>query len=135
MRAFRPEVRDLLERRIGEIAQTQAAVFGCRAEVEYQRRYPMLYNHPQPTEFCRQVLRDWLGPEGLLADQEPVTGSEDFAFFLEKVPGCYVFIGNGEGEEGGCMVHNAGYDFNDGVLSTGATYWVRLVEAALKRAA
>jgi hippurate hydrolase len=86
------------------------------------------------TEFCKQVVRDWLGDEGMLDITEPVTGSEDFAFFLEKVPGCYVFIGNGEGSEGGCMVHNPGYDFNDRVLPTGASYWVRLAESYLKKA-
>ena len=133
VRAFHPEVRDLLERRITEIAQTQAAVYGASAEVDYQRRYPVLHNDPAQTEFCKQVVRDWLGDGGLIANTEPVTASEDFAFFLEKVPGCYVFIGNGEGVDGGCMVHNAGYDFNDRVLSTGASYWVRLAEAYLKK--
>ncbi len=133
VRAFTPAVRDLLERRITEIAQAQAAVFGCSATVDYQRRYPMLFNHAKETAFCEQVVRDWLGEPGLLVD-EPVTGSEDFAFFLEKVPGCYVFIGNGEGENGGCMVHNPGYDFNDACLSTGASYWVRLAESYLKKA-
>jgi hippurate hydrolase len=132
IRAFRPEVRDLLQQRITEIATTQAAVYGASAEVDYQRRYPMLYNHPEQTAFCERVLRDWLGDDGILAGEEPVTGSEDFAFFLEKVPGCYVFIGNGEGDAGGCMVHNPGYDFNDRVLPTGASYWVRLAEAYLK---
>jgi hippurate hydrolase len=131
VRAFRPDVRDLLEQRITEIARTQASVYGATAEVEYQRRYPVLHNHAQETAFCQQVVRDWLGEDGLLPDTDPITGSEDFAFFLEKVPGCYVFIGNGEGEEGGCMVHNPGYDFNDRVLSTGASYWVRLAEAWL----
>jgi hippurate hydrolase len=63
-----------------------------------------------------------------------VTTSEDFAFFLEKVPGCYVNIGNGVGSQGGCMVHNSGYDFNDRVLSMGATYWVKLAEAWLHQA-
>ena len=95
IRAFKPEVRDLLQQRITAIAQTQAAVYGATAEVDYQRRYPMLYNHPEQTAFCQQVLRDWLGDEGVLQGEEPVTGSEDFAFFLEKVPGCYVLIGNG----------------------------------------
>jgi hippurate hydrolase len=133
IRAFRPEVRDLLERRIKEIARAQAEAFGCSVEVDYQRRYPMLYNHPKETAFCTEVLRGWLGAEGLL-EVEPVTGSEDFAFFLEKVPGCYVFIGNGEGADGGCMVHNPGYDFNDAALSTGASYWVKLAEAYLKKA-
>ncbi len=131
VRAFRPEVRDLLERRITEIAQAQAMVYGARAEVEYQRRYPVLHNHPEETAFCAQVVRDWLGEDGLLPATEAITGSEDFAFFLEKVPGCYVFIGNGEGDEGGCMVHNPGYDFNDAVLPTGASYWVRLTESWL----
>ena len=131
VRAFRPAIRDLLERRITEIAQAQAAVFGAQAEVQYQRRYPVLYNHPQETAFCEQVVRQTFGDDALITGQEPVTGSEDFSFFLEKVPGCYVFIGNGEGSEGGCMVHHPGYDFNDACLSTGATYWVRLVESWL----
>jgi hippurate hydrolase len=134
VRAFKPEVRDLLQQRITEIAHAQAAVYGASAEVDYQRRYPMLYNHPKESAFCEQVVKGWLGDAGVIAD-EPVTGSEDFAFFLEKVPGCYVFIGNGEGEQGGCMVHNPGYDFNDACLSTGASYWVRLVQDYLKASA
>jgi len=132
VRAFHPDVRDLLQRRITEIAHAQAAVHGCTAEVEYQRGYPVLHNHAKETNFCLQVVRDWLGEAGLLP-AEPVTGSEDFAFFLEKVPGCYVFIGNGVGSEGGCMVHNPGYDFNDACLSTGASYWVKLAETYLKK--
>ena len=133
VRAFRPEIRDLLERRITEIAQAQAAVYGATADVNYIRRYPVLYNHPKETEFCRQVIRDWIGEGALVLDQQPETGSEDFAFFLEKVPGCYVFIGNGVGSEGGCMVHNPGYDFNDACLSTGASYWVKVAQAYLKK--
>ena len=134
VRALRPEVRDLLEQRITQIAQTQAAVFGATAEVNYMRRYPVLNNHAKETAFCQQVVRDWLGDDGLIANAEPVTASEDFAFFLEKVPGCYINIGNGVGSVGSCMVHNAGYDFNDRVLSTGASYWVKLAEAYLKAA-
>ncbi len=133
VRAFRPDVRDLLEKRITEIAQTQAAVYGAKADVNYVRRYPVLNNHASETAFCQQVIRDWLGEEGLQTDAEPITASEDFAFFLERVPGCYVNIGNGIGSVGGCMVHNAGYDFNDRVLSTGATYWVKLAESYLSR--
>jgi hippurate hydrolase len=134
VRAFNPDIRNLLERRIGEIARAQAESYGARAEVDYQRRYPVLHNHSQETAFCEQVVRDWLGEDAVLPPTEPITGSEDFAFFLEKVPGCYIFIGNGEGEEGGCMVHNPAYDFNDRVLSTGASYWVRLAETWLKAA-
>ncbi len=133
VRALRPEVRDLLEKRIGEIAHAQAAVFGASAEVNYIRRYPVLNNDPAMTELCKQVVRDGFGADGLIDDAEPVTASEDFAFFLEKVPGCYVNIGNGVGSEGGCMVHNPGYDFNDRVLSTGASYWVHLAERCLPK--
>ena len=133
VRAFRPDVRDLLEKRIAEIAQTQAAVYGATADVNYIRRYPVLNNHAKETDFCQQVIRDWLGDEGLQANAEPITASEDFAFFLEQVPGCYVNIGNGVGSVGGCMVHNAGYDFNDRVLSTGATYWVKLAQTYLRK--
>jgi hippurate hydrolase len=134
VRAFDPGVRDLLERRIHELAAGQAASYGATVAVEYQRRYPVLHNHAQETAFCAQVIRDWRGDEGFVEGSEPVTGSEDFAFFLEKVPGCYVFIGNGEGSDGGCMVHNPGYDFNDAVLPVGASYWVRLAESFLKAA-
>ena len=133
VRAMQPSVRDLLEKRITEIAQAQAASYGARAEVKYVRRYPVLKNTPEHTEFCKQVVRDWLGESALVANPEPVTASEDFAFFLEKVPGCYVNIGNGVGSLGGCMVHNAAYDFNDRVLSTGATYWVKLAQAYLNK--
>jgi hippurate hydrolase len=134
VRAMHPEVRDLLERRIGEIARAQAASYGATAEVNYMRRYPVLQNDPVQTEFCLQLVRDWLGEDGLVAKPEPITASEDFAFFLEKVPGCYINIGNGVGSEGGCMVHNASYDFNDRVLSVGASYWVKLAEAYLRKA-
>jgi len=131
VRAMQPTVRDLLERRISELAQAQAASYGATAEVNYIRRYPVLNNTPEHTDFCKQLVRDWLGDDGLVTNPEPVTASEDFAFFLEKVPGCYINIGNGVGSVGGCMVHNAAYDFNDRVLSTGATYWVKLAETWL----
>jgi len=132
VRAYKPKVRDLLEQRITEIAHAQAAVYGATAQVQYERRYPMLYNHPEQSAFCQRVVHDWLGSGGQVADAQPVTGSEDFAFFLEQVPGCYVFIGNGVGDQGGCMVHNPGYDFNDRVLPTGASYWVRIAETYLQ---
>jgi len=128
VRAMQPEIRDLLERRIHEIATAQAQTFGATVEVNYMRRYPVLKNDPAQTAFCLDLVRDWLGEQGVVAAPEPVTASEDFAFFLEKVPGCFINIGNGVGSVGGCMVHNAAYDFNDRILSTGATYWVKLVE-------
>ena len=98
---------------------------------------PLWPESPHVVAVASDVGAEELAPDcplPVLPINEPVTGSEDFAFFLEKVPGCYVFIGNGEGSEGGCMVHNPGYDFNDAVLPTGASYWVRLAETYLKKA-
>ena len=133
VRAMQPEIRDLLERRIHEIANAVAQTYGATADVNYMRRYPVLMNDPTQTAFCLDLVRDWLGETGLVPKPEPVPASEDFAFFLEKVPGCFINIGNGVGSVGGCMVHNAGYDFNDRILSTGATYWVKLVERWLAK--
>ncbi|OYU99031.1 MAG: amidohydrolase [Burkholderiales bacterium PBB5] len=132
VRALRPEVRDQLQRRITEVATGQAAVYGARVEIDYQRRYPVLVNHAAETAFARQVALDWVGEAGLIPQLQPLTGSEDFSFFLEQCPGSYLLLGNGLGSEGGCMVHNPGYDFNDRILGTGASYWVRLAEAYLR---
>ncbi|MEX3638177.1 M20 aminoacylase family protein [Paraburkholderia sp. BR14320] len=130
VRALRAEVRDQLQQRIIEVATGQAAVFGARAEVDYQRRYPVLVNDAAMTALARQVALDWLGEDGLIRDMQPLTGSEDFAFLLERCAGSYLIIGNGDGE-GGCMVHNPGYDFNDACLATGAAYWVKLAQTFL----
>lgn len=131
VRAYTPAVRDLLERRIAEVAQAQASVFGASAEVDYQHRYPVVMNDADQAALCRRVVTDWCGEDGLIQNPQPVPGSDDFAFFLERVPGCYLFMGSGEDQWGDCMLHNPGYDFNDRVLSTGASLWVRLAETAL----
>ena len=76
------------------------------------------------------VASSIVGDDNVERDSDPVLGSEDFAFMLEEVPGCYIFIGNGTGK-GGCMIHNPGYDFNDDAAVLGATYWVRLAQKFL----
>ncbi|WP_085632567.1 MULTISPECIES: M20 aminoacylase family protein [unclassified Pseudomonas] len=130
VRALTPEVRDLLESRITELVKGQAMSYGAQARIDYQRCHPVLINDPQQTAFAREVARDWLGAQCLIDDLRPFTASEDFAFVLEKCPGSYLVIGNGEGE-GECPLHNPGYDFNDECLPIGASYWVKLVERFL----
>ncbi|SAK91063.1 amidohydrolase [Caballeronia pedi] len=130
VRALRPAVRDELERRITQVIESQAAVYGARAEVNYEASYPVLVNDAEMTAFAQDVAREWLGDDRLIADLQPFTGSEDFAWILRQCRGCYLIIGNGDGA-GSCMVHNPGYDFNDDILMTGARYWVRLVERFL----
>jgi hippurate hydrolase len=130
VRALRPAVRDELERRITQVIESQAAVYGARAEVNYEASYPVLVNDAEMTAFAEDVAREWLGDDRVIGDLQPFTGSEDFAWILRQCRGCYLIIGNGDGE-GSCMVHNPGYDFNDDILMTGARYWVRLVERFL----
>ena len=84
----------------------------------------------EATEFATEVATASLDPSRVTAHGQPLSGSEDFAYMLERVPGSYLLVGNGAGE-GSCMVHNPAYDFNDNILQTGAGLFVRLAERFL----
>ena len=134
VRALDREVRATLERRIRTLVAAQAASFDVRAQIDWRPGYAVLVNTPAETGFARQVATELVGSERVQAQGPPLTGSEDFAFMLEQVPGSYVLIGNGTGSgpgEGGCMVHNPGYDFNDDNVATGSAFWVLLAERFL----
>ncbi len=132
VRALDPQVRLLLEQRIKALVTAQAESFGVRAEVDWRQGYCVLVNHQAQTNFARQVALDLVGPERVTLNGPQLTGSEDFAFMLEKVPGSYLLIGNGDGDSAGaCMVHNPAYDFNDENIATGSAYWMALVKAYL----
>ena len=135
VRALNPQVRELLEKRITELAHAQAQSYGVRAHVDYRRGYPVLVNHPRETAFAREVAQALVGAERVTPQGKALTGSEDFAFFLEEVPGCYLLIGNGDGSgngHGACMVHNPGYDFHDDNIAIGSAYWSLLVQRYLQ---
>ncbi|WP_338414964.1 M20 aminoacylase family protein [uncultured Sphaerotilus sp.] len=139
LRALDRDVRATMERRLRALVAAQAESFGCTARIDWRPGYAVLVNTPAETAFAREVALDLLGPDKVTLNGPPLTGSEDFAFMLERVPGSYLLIGNGLGEQGGddstaasaCMVHNPGYDFNDANLPVGAAYWVRLAERFL----
>jgi hippurate hydrolase len=134
VRSLDREVRSLLNQRIDELVKAQAISFGVRAEITFRGGYPVLVNTQQETEFATQVALDLVGADRVVAHTEALTGSEDFAFMLEEVPGSYLFIGNGDASTGGhgaCMVHNPGYDFNDSNIAVGAEFWCRLTERYL----
>ena len=135
VRALHRDVRALLEKRIGELVHAQAQSYGVQASIDYQRGYPVLVNHLRETDFARDVAETLVGTERVTRQGKALTGSEDFAFFLEEVPGCYLLIGNGDGSGGGhgaCMVHNPGYDFNDQNVAVGSAYWALLTERFLQ---
>jgi len=129
VRALDPQVRQLLEQRIKALVVAQAESFGLQAEVDWKPGYCVLVNTEAETEFARRVALKLRGDTGVTLQGPALTGSEDFAFMLQRVPGSYVLIGNGDGDSAGaCMVHNPGYDFNDDNIAIGAAYWTLLVQ-------
>jgi len=141
VRTFTTEVLDLVERRMQEIAAGVAAAFGASVDFSFKRNYPPLVNHAAQTAFAIEAMKAVVGADNVDANVEPTMGAEDFAFMLQAKPGCYVFLGNGDGEHrlgghglGPCQLHNGSYDFNDQLLPIGASYWVRLAEMSLPKA-
>ena len=140
VRAFSTEMIDLIERRMRTIAEHTAAAFDAGLEFEFKRNYPPLVNHAKETAFAVEVMRAIVGDDQVNAQVEPTMGAEDFSFMLQEKPGCYVFIGNGEGGHrdsghglGPCNLHNPSYDFNDDLLPLGATYWASLAQTYLSQ--
>lgn len=132
VRSLDSGIRELLENRIKALVYAQAESFNIQAKIDYQKGYPVLVNTEKETEFARTVAIELFG-ETEVMQTPPRLGSEDFAFMLEKIPGCYCFIGNGDGNnEGSCVVHNPNYDFNDKSIIQGASFWAYLTEQYLK---
>jgi hippurate hydrolase len=140
VRTFRLTVLDQIEQRMRSVADHTAAAFDAQVDFRFHRNYPPLINHEKETAFAIEVMRSIVGAGQVDTAAEPTMGAEDFAYMLQEKPGCYVFIGNGDGDHraaghglGPCNLHNPSYDFNDDLLPIGATYWVRLAEAWLKK--
>jgi len=132
VRCFSNTVMKLVENRMRQIAEGIAGGLGATAALDFRNLFPPLVNHDEETKFIADAAVDVVGEENVNR-QGPVTmASEDFSYMLEKVPGAYIQIGNGDGE-GACEVHNPGYDFNDGALPYGAALFTRLVERRLAR--
>ncbi|MDT7523423.1 M20 aminoacylase family protein [Rhodoferax sp. TBRC 17198] len=134
VRTFSIEVLDLIERRMREMSESLCAAFNTRVEFAFVRNYPPTVNAPKEAAFARKVMESIVGADKVYT-QEPTMGAEDFSFMLQAKPGCYAFIGNGDGDHrtmghgaGPCTLHNPSYDFNDELLPLGATFWVRLAE-------
>ncbi len=131
VRSFNPEVRDRLQERITDLVTQHVHGYGGSVEINYERGCPVLVNSVAETAFALQVASELVGAEHTVSPFGPVTGSEDFAYYLQHRPGCFLRLGNGEDS---AMVHNARYDFNDQNLTVGAAYWTRLAERFLAQA-
>jgi amidohydrolase len=131
-RCFDEKVRELLERRLGEVAHAIAAVHGCTAELQYERIFAPLVNDADCTMTAIAVANSIVGAESVDTSISPVTGSEDFAFMLQQRPGNYIFLGNGVAADGSfAPVHTPKYDFNDKALPLGVRYFVALAQREL----
>lgn len=136
VRAFYDEALDMIEARMRTIAENTAAAFGATTDFRFRRGYPPLVNHPSQTKFATQVLNTILGEENVDAAFAPTMVSEDFAFFANEVPSCYIFLGNDSKVEhrevghanGVCKLHDPSYDFNDAALPVGISYWVKIAQ-------
>lgn len=139
VRTYSVEVLDLMEHNMRRIVTKLCEAYGATGELDFVRCYPALINWPKETGFAADLAEKIFGTDHVDRTIPPFTGSEDFSFYLEKVPGTYLFIGNGDGNHridtyhgmGPCQLHNSNYDFNDALLPVGATYWSKLVEATL----
>ncbi len=132
-RCFSADVAETFERRMSEIAAGVCKLNGAACEFTYSNTYPALINDPQCTSFAADVASKLVGERNVNREISPILGSEDFAFMLQRRPGAYILIGNGTGTNGGCMVHNPHYDFNDEILEIGASYWVSLAKRFLEK--
>ncbi|PIC64474.1 peptidase M20 [Sporosarcina sp. P13] len=92
VRTFTPENRDLMEREIKRVAEGTAITNDCQIEVEYFRGYPAVINHEKETEFLKTVAESIPDLKGV-EEMQPQMGGEDFAYYLEKVPGTFFFTG------------------------------------------
>ena len=127
IRSFSPEVRDTLEQRVRDIASSVAGAHGASVSIDYERGYPVVINSEQETAFASEVARELVG-EDKVGICPMIPGSEDFAYFLEHKPGCFLRLGNGVDS---AILHSSKYDFNDDSLTTGAAMWARLTERFL----
>ncbi|MBA4784555.1 M20 aminoacylase family protein [Pseudorhizobium marinum] len=127
VRTLLPETRDFAEKRLKEVVQATALAHGATAEVNYRRGYPVTFNHDSETDFAAAVAGKVAGPKAVDMTMAPHMGAEDFSYMLERRPGAFIFIGNGDT----ASLHNPAYDFNDEALPYGISYWVTLAETAL----
>jgi len=127
-RSLSEDVRVLVEERLRTLVENTAAAFGAKGKLTYRRNYPVLVNHERQTEFAGDVASEIAGAAQVDRELPPMMGAEDFSFMLNERPGAFIWIGNGPS----AGLHHPEYNFNDEIIPFGTSYWVRLVETALK---
>ena len=136
LRYFSTDVGNEVKAKIKKIVEGISHSMGATATFSSTPNYPATVNTPKHAELCANAAAEVVGSSNVLRNEKPSMGSEDFSFLLNASEGAYIWIGNGlvpeDGPEGGCMLHNTEYDFNDEILPLGSSYWVQLVQGILK---
>ncbi len=127
VRTLDPEIRDLAEQRFKQIVTGIATSHGAEVEIEFQRNYPVTFNHADETDHAIAVAEEIAGAGNVIPNIDPMMGGEDFSYMLLARPGAFIFVGNGDS----AGLHNPAYDFNDEAIAHGISYWVRLAEQRL----
>ena len=129
IRTFKPETRSFIEKKIEEIANGIAKAHGAGANIEFDliNKYPPTINSKKESEFAAKIAKQMVGEENVNTDIDPSMGGEDFSYLLNKKPGSYLYIGQGD-KNHKAHLHTTKYDFNDNLLPIGVNYWVSLVK-------
>ncbi len=127
IRTLGAEARKLAEKRFREMAEGIAVASGASVSIDFRVGYPVTFNHADQTQNALEVARIIAGEERVNGNATPMMGGEDFAYMLEKRPGAYIFVGNGETPG----LHHPTYDFSDEAIPHGTSYWAKLVETLL----
>ncbi|EPV5050270.1 M20 aminoacylase family protein [Cronobacter malonaticus] len=133
-RSYDPHVQKMLEERMRVICESICHMHNAECEFIYTHEFSPTVNHEAQKHHAVEAARKVFGPENVDANVLPMMTSEDFGAFLEKIPGCFVFIGNGVEDQGKGFLplHNSGYDFNDDILESGARFFAELATARLQ---
>jgi hippurate hydrolase len=126
-RSLSPDVRDMLEKRLGEVVEGTAKLYGAKGKLTYKRNYPVLVNHDREAGVAADVASEIVGGNRVDVDYPPMMGAEDFSYMLESRPGAMIWVGNGDS----AGLHHPAYNFNDDVIPVGTSYWVRLIEKSM----
>ncbi|WP_445502102.1 M20 aminoacylase family protein [Microvirga sp. G4-2] len=127
VRTLSPAIRELAETRIRTIVENTCAVFGATATIQYNRGYPVTVNDAEKTGFVASVAKAVAGESAVETNFPPEMGAEDFSYMLEKRPGAYIFLGNGDT----AGVHHPAYDFNDAATPYGVSLWAKIIETGM----
>ena len=126
LRYYNDKIGILAKKRFFEVINSTCDAFGAKVDINFQKGYPATINHKKQSEFAYDSAKKIVGNKAS-SSQAPMMGSEDFSYFLKKVPGCFAWIGNGPS----ASLHNPKYDFNDSVLSIGSSFLASIAEDRL----